>query len=645
MKHTLGRLLLSTITLFLAFGVIGISTVYASSKHTETDTPTSTSIETPTVTLTPTVTKTPTPTATVAWSSFGSELDYEVNDIAISNNGDLYIGGRFNNASGNPHADWIAKWNGSGWDNLSIGINGTVYALAISPITGDLYVGGEFTNGGYIAKWDGQTWNTQGPGLNGIVKDIAINTSGDVYVVGGFTNAGGNPNANKVAKWDGNSWSALGAGFGTHSSIFVNAITISNTGDIYAGGDLNIGYVSKWNGSSWSTLQSNLWGSWVHAVAIGNTGDLYAGGALYEIGGDSNANYIARWNGSSWSGMAGLAPSNSYVSAIVISDTGEIYVGGGGGGSYIEKWNGNSWSAIGPSLLGQVMVLAIHGTDLYVGGGFNVAGDINARHILKYTNIVSSNPPPTPTKTFTLTPTNTFTSSPSATTTLTPTVTATGATPTPTKTATATRTITKTPTITLTPVPPNGTLTFISMPTEDGWIKESFQNSDVGGTFENASGYMHIGDGAGKEQERAILSFETSSIPDNATITSVILKVKQLTVTYGPNPVTLFEGFMADIRTGTLGVAALQALDFQQTADGTYGPFLPDLVDDWYSIDLTDGQANINKTTVIGGLTQIRLRFVVDDNNDWAGNYIVIASGNALTAEDRPQLIITYTTP
>jgi hypothetical protein len=45
-----------------------------------------------------------------------------------------------------------------------------------------------------------------------------------------------------------------------------------------------------------------------------------------------------------------------------------------------------------------------------------------------------------------------------------------------------------------------------------------------------------------------------------------------------------------------------------------------------------------------GGLTQIRLRFKLDDNNNALANYLSLYSGNALAA-NRPQLVITYYVP
>ena len=96
-----------------------------------------------------------------------------------------------------------------------------------------------------------------------------------------------------------------------------------------------------------------------------------------------------------------------------------------------------------------------------------------------------------------------------------------------------------------------------------------------------------------------------------------------------------------------LGLAALEKTDFQAAlapTGKTYGPFFPKPDNSgWYSLDLTAGKAYINKLTTLSGLTQIRLRFMLDDNNNTVTNYLSFYSGNAVVA-NRPQLIIEYTT-
>ena len=190
------------------------------------------------------------------------------------------------------------------------------------------------------------------------------------------------------------------------------------------------------------------------------------------------------------------------------------------------------------------------------------------------------------------------------------------------------------------------TLTFTSMGTQDGWVLESFFNSNRGGTIDGKATTFNLGDDATKKQYRGILSFNTSTIPDNATITGVTLKVKKSAIVGGGNPVNIFHGFMADIKNGFFGtVSILQATDFQTIGTASYGPFIVAPVNNVYSINLTGGKLNINKLTTNSGLTQIRLRFKLDDNDNTVANYLSLFSGDAASATNRPQLVITYSVP
>ena len=79
------------------------------------------------------------------------------------------LGGYFTTAGGMP-ANYIAKWDGSAWSALGSGMNGVVYALAVSGT--DLYAGGYFTSAGgvaatNIASWNGSAWSALGSGMNG----------------------------------------------------------------------------------------------------------------------------------------------------------------------------------------------------------------------------------------------------------------------------------------------------------------------------------------------------------------------------------------------------------------------------------------------------------------------------------------------
>jgi hypothetical protein len=153
-----------------------------------------------------------------------------------------------------------------------------------------------------------------------------------------------------------------------------------------------------------------------------------------------------------------------------------------------------------------------------------------------------------------------------------------------------------------------------------------------------------LGDDSAKKQYRGILSFSTAALPDTAVIGGVWLKVKQQGIVGGGDPVSFLQGFMADVKTGPFGAIALQAADFQTAATASYGPLPSTLVGGWYSLNLSNSKNHINKLASGGGLTQIRLRFKLDDNNNTAANYLSLFSGNAAAAS-RPQLVIHYYVP
>jgi hypothetical protein len=207
---------------------------------------------------------------------------------------------------------------------------------------------------------------------------------------------------------------------------------------------------------------------------------------------------------------------------------------------------------------------------------------------------------------------------------------------TPTQTSTPSRTPTKTPAV----------IIFRSAGAYDGWVLESGEKTNKGSTLDAKTTTFRIGDDKSKKQYRGILSFSTGSLPDNAVITGVTLKVRQQVIVGGGNPVSAFGGFVADIKNGFFGTAsALQTGDFQAAASKSYGPFNTALVGGWYSINLNGAKGYVNKLSANSGLTQIRLRFNLDDNNNAIANYLSLYSGNTTTAANRPQLVITYIVP
>ncbi len=137
-----------------------------------------------------------------------------------------------------------------------------------------------------------------------------------------------------------------------------------------------------------------------------------------------------------------------------------------------------------------------------------------------------------------------------------------------------------------------------------------------------------------------------SGLPDNATILSVILKICKAGGS-SVSPYATLGNIMVDVRTGPFsGNPALQAGDFQATASKNSILSIPNTAAGaWYFRALSATYFGyINKT----GITQFRLRFSGDDNNNRIADYLTFYSGNSVpttTYNYRPALVIKYSVP
>jgi hypothetical protein len=339
------------------------------------------------------------------WSALGSGLDNTVLALAVSGS-TLYAGGIFLHGEPGQALRNIAQWNGSSWTPLGSGVEedaANVYAGGVSALAvlgNTLYVGGTFTNAGgvlttNIAQWDGSNWSALGLGIyntatyGGFVNALAV--SGTTLYAGGWFQKAGGVSAKYIAQWNGSSWSALGSGVGdTVNALAASGSTLYAGGSFLRAGGLPAKHIAQWNGSSWTALRSGMNAS-VSALAVsGNT--LYAGGSFTNAGGVS-VNYIAQWDGSSWSPLG--SGVNNVVSALAVAGNtlyaaGDFSMAGGVAANGIAQWDGSSWSPLGSGVSsglssgmvnGWVNALAVSGSALYAGGGFNWAGTNSAPHI------------------------------------------------------------------------------------------------------------------------------------------------------------------------------------------------------------------------------------------------------------------------
>ena len=186
------------------------------------------------------------------------------------------------------------------------------------------------------------------------------------------------------------------------------------------------------------------------------------------------------------------------------------------------------------------------------------------------------------------------------------------------------------------------TVTRRSVAVYDGWVRESGETSNVGGTLDSTAATCRVGDDAADRQYRAILDFNTRGLPDNAVITGAFLRIKRSSFA-GSNPFLTHGDLTVDIgRGGFNGVLALENSDFQAAAGQMAVGDFAVLTARWYRADLNTAAFSIINPT---GHTQFRLRFASGDNDDAGADYLSFHCGDADLRRNRPRLVITYHLP
>jgi hypothetical protein len=182
----------------------------------------------------------------------------------------------------------------------------------------------------------------------------------------------------------------------------------------------------------------------------------------------------------------------------------------------------------------------------------------------------------------------------------------------------------------------------------DGWVLESSEDSNQGGSKDSSGSTFVLGDDAQDRQFRAILHFPTQYLPDNAVFTRVLLMIKGEGIV-GENPFDTHQNILVDIRSGAFGFIGpfpyrgLQVSDFQSPSHkDTVGMIANNPLNGWYWTWLDSSAFEFIN---LNGITQFRLGFQVDDNDDLGNDYLRFYSGDYRELADRPRLVVEYYIP
>ncbi len=175
------------------------------------------------------------------------------------------------------------------------------------------------------------------------------------------------------------------------------------------------------------------------------------------------------------------------------------------------------------------------------------------------------------------------------------------------------------------------TVGFANEDANDGYVKaDSSGNAPAVGTLQSSLG-LAIGRGTDGKFNRTLLSFDTSSLPDGATVTSATLTVTYRSASGDPWSNPSGNSLAIDANTGCIGACTIEAADWAAAASASAVAQLLPFSGGTQTSNLfsVNGLAAINRT----GRTQLRLRFAA---NQTATSYLWVGNGATAT------LTVTY---
>jgi hypothetical protein len=333
----------------------------------------------------------------------------------------VYAGGVFTSAGGNTSAVSIARWDGTAWHSIgappiSSAAGASVAAIAVDRVTGKVYVGGNFINGGgdpnadFLAVWDGASWKPFCAPITANVGALQI-IGRTLYIGGDFADGAGRPSADKLVACDldtGTSSSTV-ADAAHEINGAVSALTADSAGRLYAGGSFiainsipNADHVAMYDGT-WHAMQAGAVSGIVRSIASDGT-NVYIGSDAVDIAGIARADHVAKWDGAAWSALGanaaatdGWLPATAFINAIATSGSNVFVAGsflnadGHPTADMVAGFNGFSWAPMGSNGAGNgalgapANAVTVFGGQVVAGGNFIAAGeDSRANYDARY---------------------------------------------------------------------------------------------------------------------------------------------------------------------------------------------------------------------------------------------------------------------
>lgn len=189
--------------------------------------------------------------------------------------------------------------------------------------------------------------------------------------------------------------------------------------------------------------------------------------------------------------------------------------------------------------------------------------------------------------------------------------------------------------------------TFTSIALHDGRVYDT-DGDGIGDGTNSADATieaLRLGDWSANESYRSIVSFDTSSVPSDATILSAKLQLTCGKVE-GTSPLAGWGGTCnIDIANPYFYTSdSLQDYDYHAVANSDAIASFTDNPSVGQTILSTDFNAQGLNNINIDGTTQMRIYFTTPTNNNATKDYLGFYSGEAADSEKQPKLTVCYTT-
>ncbi len=195
----------------------------------------------------------------IPWASFGGGTNGPVNVLLTLQNGNVLVGGSFDEAGGS-EARQVALWNGNALVPLGDGLEGEVNCAV--EFEGEIYIGGSMLDGiSDLAKWNGSAWEFS------IVADGKLPRVNALHVHNGTLHAAGEIMGfagidDRVFLFTGTEWEPVGQVLNDK----IHALE-SFQGELIAGGAFTtdqgssepvILHVARFDGNEWVQMGNGL---------------------------------------------------------------------------------------------------------------------------------------------------------------------------------------------------------------------------------------------------------------------------------------------------------------------------------------------------------------------------------------------------